>query len=129
MADNQRVIAILVEKLADLQRENRRLKQLNPSFQLRALGFCGADDSVSPERLLQESNKFSWVEWAVLFREEMQGTPRFASWAWVDQLARVNTAGGGKMLLAGHLCSSHVHEIFEGDAAFVKKLYYQYGFR
>jgi hypothetical protein len=35
---------------------------------LRAMGFCGADDSVDPTLLQLLSTKYSWIEWGVLFR-------------------------------------------------------------
>jgi len=121
-----RVIEVLLEQLAALKQRNSELRQ--PQFRLRALGFCGVDDSVPLERLAEESRAHPWVEWAVLFREEMQGQPRFASWEWVKKLGQLHFDSGRKMLLAGHLCSSHIDELFEGDASFVKKLHSEYGF-
>lgn len=40
----------------------------NKSLNLRAMGFCGVDDSVDPSLLQLISSKYSWVEWGVLFR-------------------------------------------------------------
>jgi hypothetical protein len=93
---------------------------------LRALGFCGADDSVSPEILDAISAKYPWIEWGVLFREEKQGEPRFASAAWLQRLKRVNA--GRQMRLAGHLCSSDCEAVLRGDASTVAYLHRELGF-
>lgn len=130
MADTtaqQRVIEVLLQQLTALKVRNTELRE-PPQFKLRALGFCGVDDSVSVQRLAEESRAHPWVEWAVLFREEMQGEPRFASWEWVEKLGQLYEASGRKMLIAGHLCSSHIDELFDGDNSFVKKLHSKYGF-
>ena len=34
--------------------------------------------------------RYSWVEWGVLFRDDKEGQPRFASAKWVDDLVAVN---------------------------------------
>jgi hypothetical protein len=38
------------------------------SLNLRAMGFCGVDDTVDPSLLQLISTRYSWVEWGVLFR-------------------------------------------------------------
>jgi hypothetical protein len=101
--------------------------------QLRALGFCGADDSVNPKELWEISRTFPGIEWGVLFRPDKEGTPRYASSEWVfNDLARAfrGAAGEGlKLNLAAHLCGARVVEVLNGDAAFVKKLRDEVGFR
>ena len=89
--------------------------------QLRCLGFCGADDSVDPEKLKEISEKHGWVEWGVLFRPDKCGSPRFASDEWLKQLGQVNSAR--RMRLAGHLCATHVDGLLRGDTSFVRKLH------
>ena len=83
--------------------------------ELRAIGFCGADDSVSPEILDAISAKYPWIEWGVLFRAEKAGTPRFASAAWLERLRVVNARR--QLKLAGHFCSSHCEAVLRGDAS------------
>ena len=73
---------------------------------LRAMGFCGADDSVNPEHMQLLSIHYPWIEWGVLFRPDLEGTPRYATWSWVNKLCKINTDTGGMMRLAGHLCGS-----------------------
>jgi len=95
-------------------------------LRLRALGFCGADDSCSPELLSAVSERYLWIEWGVLFREDKQGTPRYASLDWVERLAAVNYRR--RMRLAGHLCSQYVTQILEGDGSFVADMHRRVGF-
>jgi len=51
----------------------------NDKLNLRALGFCSIDDSIDPSLLAIISNKYPYVEWGVLFREDKEETPRYAS--------------------------------------------------
>ena len=93
---------------------------------LRVVGFCGADDSVAPEHLACISARFPWIEWGVLFRPDLEGTPRYATWAWVERLAAVKRGGGGggsALKLAGHLCAARCQQVLEGDASFVQQLH------
>jgi hypothetical protein len=97
------------------------------SLNLRAMGFCGVDDSVDPALLQLISTRYSWVEWGVLFRPgrtirfslvirkltmiDLESTPRYPSWQWVQRLGEVNKENGSIMRLAGHLCQSRCQEV------------------
>jgi len=89
---------------------------------LRAMGFCGADDSVNPEHMQLLSIHYPWIEWGVLFRPDLEGMPRYATWEWVNKLCKINTDTGGMMRLAGHLCGSRCQEVLDGNYAFVAEL-------
>jgi len=89
---------------------------------LRALGFCGADDSVHPNMLGIIANAYPFVEFGVLFRPDKEGEPRYASKEWVDKLSSVVVAAGGSMKLAAHLCGARVNEVLSGDDAFLSTL-------
>lgn len=91
-------------------------------LQIRAIGFCGADDSVAPGLLQLLSSRYNWIEWGVLFRPDLEGTPRYATRGWVEELAKVNKDTGSMMRLAAHLCQKRCQEVIEGDASFVKEL-------
>jgi len=52
---------------------------------LRFAGFCGVDDTISPEHLRSISAKYPWVEWGICFLTGKEGQPRFASPKWVRQ--------------------------------------------
>lgn len=87
--------------------------------QFRALGFCGADDSVNPRMLGLFSQAYPLVEFGVLFRPDKEGEPRYATMKWVEQLSQVAKKSGGKMKLAAHLCGARVNEVLVGDDAFL----------
>lgn len=90
-------------------------------MQLRALGFCGADDSVHPNHLVILAKAYPLVEFGILFRPDLEGKPRYASTAWVERLAAA--AAGSDMKLAAHLCGSRVNDALEGNGApFLKQL-------
>uniref|UniRef100_A0A7R9WXQ3 Phosphoribosylanthranilate isomerase n=1 Tax=Craspedostauros australis TaxID=1486917 RepID=A0A7R9WXQ3_9STRA len=95
---------------------------------LRALGFCGADDSVDPNLLAIYSRMYPVIEFGVLFRPDKAGTPRYASDAWVQRLVKVRASCDGFLQLAAHLCGSRVNEVLTGDDAFLVQLS-QWGFR
>lgn len=51
-----------------------------PGLNLRYMGFCGVDDSVVNQELLHLlSLHYSWIEWGILFRPDLEGTPRSVS--------------------------------------------------
>ena len=97
---------------------------------LRAMGFCGVDDSVSQELLIMMSEKYPFVEWGILFRPDLEGMPRYASWKWTKDLcelklqrARKSDVGFTNSLrLAAHLCGSRCQDILDGDVTFVREL-------
>ena len=104
-----------------------------PKEGMRALGFCGADDSVHPHHLVVIANCFPQVEFGVLFRPDKEGQPRYASTAWVMKLAEAaassnRMSSSGDMKLAAHLCGSRVNEVLSGDTAFLLRLV-KWGFR
>jgi hypothetical protein len=88
---------------------------------LRALGFCGADDSVHPNLLGLVAMAYPTVEFGVLFRPDREGQPRYATSQWVDRLSRV-ARKNPTMKLAAHLCGSRVNEVLRGDDAFLSSL-------
>ena len=77
------------------------------------MGFCGADDSTSPEHMQLLSIHYPWIEWGVLFRPDMEGQPRYATSAWVDNLSKINKESGNVMKLAGHLCGDRWQQVLE----------------
>jgi len=84
---------------------------------LRALGFCGVDDSVHPNLLAILAHSYPAVEFGVLFRPDKEGQPRYATVSWVERLSRIN-----EMRLAAHLCGSRVNEVLEGKDDFLFQL-------
>lgn len=89
---------------------------------LRALGFCGADDSVSPKLLGVICQSYPFVEFGVLFRPDLEGQPRYGTASWVQRLGEVASKSNGRMKLAAHLCGGRVMEVLRGNDAFVSTL-------
>ena len=95
---------------------------------LRYMGFCGIDDSISPEHLRLISHHYPWVEWGALFRSDLAGTPRYPSDQWIEKLRVSYQKSHGEMRLAAHLCCDRCQEVIEGNARFAQNLY-DIGFR
>ena len=91
---------------------------------LTALGFCGADDSVDPRQLLLYCHAYPFIEFGVLFRPDKEGTPRYASSAWVQNLCSiVRNSGSDDVRLAAHLCGTRVDEVLRsGDVSFLNSI-------
>ena len=110
--------------------EGPATKKAKPSTELRALGFCGADDSVDPKLLGIFAHLYPLVEFGVLFRPDKEGEPRYASSEWVKRLGEVaskssqssENGGKSKMKLAAHFCGARVNEVLQGDDAFISSL-------
>jgi adenine/guanine phosphoribosyltransferase-like PRPP-binding protein len=86
---------------------------------LRALGFCGADDSVHPNHLVMLASNYPLVEFGILFRPDKEGQPRYATTMWVEKLAALKPRS---MKLAAHLCGARVNEVLGGDSTFLEKV-------
>ena len=91
-------------------------------MKLRAVGFCGVDESVDPSLLALISLRYPAIEWGVLFRPDKAGEPRYPGAAWVDRLASHAAASAGGMALAGHLCGERAVEVIRNQSAFVERL-------
>ncbi|GKY92621.1 hypothetical protein MPSEU_000232200 [Mayamaea pseudoterrestris] len=83
----------------------------------RAIGFCGVDDSVDPGELIDFAAQYPQAEFGVLFRPDLEGTPRYASRNWVEQLVKLvlnqQQQRGNDMKLAAHLCGSRVNQVLD----------------
>ena len=95
------------------------LSSSSPRLHLRALGFCGIDDSINLEDLADISRDYPFVEWGVLFRSDKTGTPRYASNSMLESIRKFQRP----LRLAGHLCGDRVVQVLNGDATFARHLY------
>eukprot|EP00536_Pseudo-nitzschia_multiseries_P018094 jgi/Psemu1/264693/estExt_Genewise1Plus.C_21490003 len=87
-------------------------------MKFRAVGLCGADDSVHPKQLVLYAHAYPFVEFGVLFRPDKEGQPRYPTPEWVALLAKTQQ----NLKLAAHLCERRVDEVLKGDDTFVSKL-------
>lgn len=92
---------------------------------LRAIGFCGVDDSIDPQRLVDISQGHPNVEWGVLVRPGFEGKPRFPSAQWLGRLLAARQAAPGgpaSVRLAAHLCGAALNAVLGGDSSLPESL-------
>lgn len=71
--------------------------------------ITGPDNSIRPEELVPLSERFPFVEWAILLSQRSAGNPRYPSQSWLDELRAV--AKEHNLKLAGHVCGSWVRDL------------------
>ncbi len=76
------------------------------------VAMTGADDSITPEQLLDINEKYPEVEWAILLSKNSVGHRRFPSFKWIERLSKITKEVPTK--LAGHLCGTWVRELVKG---------------
>jgi hypothetical protein len=94
--------------------------------------LTGIDDTVDPRLLLAVSRAYPWVEWGVLFRDDLAGQPRYASPTALADLKAINDAAGRPMRLAAHLCGPYCEAVLQGPDAAVatlRRFAVDYGFK
>lgn len=74
--------------------------------------LTGADDTIDPKDLAALSEKYPFVEWAILFSQSKAGVARYPSLEWVDRLFDAKTS---KMNLSAHLCGKWVEDALNGQ--------------
>lgn len=80
--------------------------------------LTGADNTVKPAKLVELSEKYPYVEWAILFSKSKSCAPRYPSLDWVFELG--NAADGKNVNLAAHLCGQWVSEAMCGKSEFLE---------
>lgn len=95
----------------------------------RRVTLSGADDDVDVRALVQLSEEFPFVEWGVLYSAKREGTPRYPSTVWRDQLRICfHTADWIKRKARGvppisiHLCGEAARDTMLGEAHFLLKV-------
>ena len=84
-------------------------------MKINQVTLTGADDSVRPAHLIEISREYPFVEWGLLFSKSQQGTARFPSLNWLQELNHV--AEGQNLNLCAHLCGLGVRDLIM-DARF-----------
>lgn len=87
-------------------------------MKLKYVTLTGADASVKPEQLLAISQKYPYVEWAILFSQSKAGISRYPSYDWVVDLMKINV--DKKMNLSAHLCGKWVESALEHRFIFLR---------
>lgn len=79
--------------------------------------ITGADDSIRPSELLPLTNRYPYVEWALLVSRSSTGFKRFPSIKWIEELQSLSP----DLKLSCHLCGAYVKQILLGDIDFIAK--------
>ena len=87
-------------------------------MKLKYVTLTGADSSVKPQQLRVLSEKYPFVEWAILFSQSKAGVPRYPSYDWVVDLMKLNE--DKKMNLSAHLCGKWVESALEHRFIFLR---------
>lgn len=85
---------------------------------IKYVTLTGADDSVSPVKLVTLSKKYPFVEWGILFSTSRIGTSRYPSLEWIDEL--VSFAKANSMNLSAHFCGAFVRQALNGHISFLE---------
>jgi len=84
-------------------------------MKINRVTITGADDSIRPSDLNILSNKYPFVEWAILLSAKQEGKKRFPSLEWIEELKEINN----NLQLSGHLCGSWVRDLLIGNPSFI----------
>lgn len=84
-------------------------------MRLRYVTLTGADDKNNWQAMQALSDKYPFVEWAILFSQSKAGVPRYPSYDWALDVAD-NLRGN----LAAHLCGKWVDDANKGRFSFLK---------
>lgn len=83
--------------------------------------ITGADDSITPEQLIELVHKYPFVEWGILVSKKSMGSRRFPSSIWINHLAKLKREFPG-LKLSCHVCGSWVKQILLGEFDEIKTL-------
>lgn len=78
--------------------------------------ITGADDTTDPKWMAGVTTLYPFVEWGILLSESQEGTPRFPSTAWIENLRQYP-----ELRLSGHLCGKWVRQLMVGNARFQRE--------
>ncbi len=100
---------------------------------INSITITGADDNISPQDPINLSKLYPFVEWGLLFSPKKQGTPRYPTQEWLEELItlrfkdRMLSGFKNEVKFSMHLCGTWVDLAFEGSSL-VQKLLEKYNF-
>lgn len=97
-------------------------------MKLKYVTLTGADNTVQPEKLVELSLKYPFVEWAILFSQNKTGQPRYPTLDWVDALIDYSR-DYPDMHFSAHLCGKWVENAMQGEITFFRKTDYDLRFK
>ena len=87
---------------------------------VKVVTVTGADDSVRPKELVSIAEDFPFVEFGILLSKKQQGSKRFPSLNWLEELYILWRQK--KLTLSGHLCGRWVRDLCLGNPSFFNEL-------
>lgn len=81
----------------------------------------GADDSIRPEQLIPIAEEFPFVEFGILLSKKQQGSTRFPSRRWLEELYDLSSSRN-QLFLSGHICGSWLRDMCLGEQIFFSEL-------
>lgn len=95
-------------------------------MKIKLVTLTGADDNTDPLDLIDLSNKYPFVEWAILFSEKKTGSSRYPSKSWINNLYRISNK---KLNLSAHFCGNLVTECLNyGTNIYLQNQEFNYSF-
>jgi len=87
---------------------------------LKTVTISGADDRVSPSKLLELSERFPFVEWGILLSQSRAGRSRYPSPKWLCKLRETTQGSQHRIKLSAHLCGSNARRFMDGEDVALK---------
>ena len=85
-------------------------------MKIKFVTLTGADDKTDASKMAELSQKFPFVEWAILFSQTKSGNPRYPSDQWIEaSLPKLASC-----FLSAHLCGKWVSDAMDGVFTFQK---------
>lgn len=76
-------------------------------MKINRVTITGPDDNTNIEDLLKLSEKYPFVEWGILFSTGREGSQRYPSSSWIDEVTKSG------MLLSAHFCGWYPRQVLE----------------
>lgn len=80
-------------------------------MEIKTVTITGADDNTNQSDMISISKDFPFVEWGILFSRSRQGSERYPSLGWVDELQKIvlshNCMEPNQPKLSAHLCGDY----------------------
>lgn len=83
-------------------------------MKLYTVTITGADDKTNPQDLVALTEKYPFVEWAILLSASKEGSARFPTVEWIEGLKSYQD----QLRLSGHLCGRWVRDLKKGRLTF-----------
>jgi len=84
-------------------------------MKVNRITITGADNSIKPDELNKLSAKYPYVEWAILLSSKQEGSNKFPTLKWMEELKEIQN----NLQLSGHLCGKYIRDLLVGYPSFI----------